>query len=119
MPYIQIGRVAKRKEAAGWQPLAIEPNDLVVYRVHKRLQLARTRGMTQLAQRLRLDLADALTGDLEALAHFFECVLGAVFKTEAHLDHAFFARSERAQNLRGVLLQVDADHGIGGGDGLA
>ena len=74
--------------------------------------------MTQLAQRLGFNLPDALARDLEALAHFFERVLGAIFEAEAHLDDALFARRERAQHLRGVLLQVDADHGLRGRDGL-
>src|SRR5580704_9945470 len=94
-------------------------NGLVVYRVHKRLQLARTGGMTQLAQRLGLDLPDAFASDLEALADLFECVLGAVLKTEAHLDDPLFARRQRAKNLRGVLLQVHANDGVGRRDGLA
>ena len=34
--------------------------------------------MTQLAERLRLDLADALAGDRETLADLFERVLAAV-----------------------------------------
>ena len=34
----------------------------------------------------------------------------AVLKPEAHLDHPLFARRQRAQHLRGVLLQVHADH---------
>src|SRR6266567_3724040 len=39
-------------------------------------ELAAARRMTQLAERLGFDLADALAGDLEALAYFFEGVLG-------------------------------------------
>jgi hypothetical protein len=46
------------------------------------LQLAAAAGMAQLAQRLGFDLPDALARDLEALAHFFQRVLGAVFKAE-------------------------------------
>src|ERR1035438_2364649 len=73
------------------------------------LQLAAAAGMPQLAQRLGFDLADAVSGDLEALADFFQRVLGAVFQAEAHLDDPLLARRERAQNLRGVLLEVHAD----------
>ena len=82
------------------------------------LQLAAAAGVTQLAESLGFDLADALACDLEALADFFQGVLGAVFETETHLDDALFARGERAENLRGVLLEVDADDGLGGRDGL-
>src|SRR5580704_3488676 len=75
--------------------------------------------MPQLTQGLCLDLTDALAGYLEALAYFFERVLGAVFKAEAHLDYALFTRRQCAQHLRGVFLQVDADDGIGWRYGLA
>src|ERR1017187_2875062 len=74
--------------------------------------------MTQLAEGLGFDLADALAGDLEALADFFQGVLGTVFEAEAHLDDALLTRGERAQNLRGVLLEVDADDGFTGRDSL-
>src|SRR3974390_3136945 len=87
--------------------------DSVVHAVHEGAQLARARGMTQLAQRLGLDLADALAGDRERLADLFEGVLGAVFQAEAHLDHLLLAGGERAQDLRRLLLEVDVDHGLG------
>src|ERR1700722_12007067 len=82
------------------------------------LQLAAAAGMAQLAQRFGFDLAGALSCYLEALAYFFERVLGAVLKPKPHLDDTFLARSKRAQNLRRVLLQVDADDGFRGRDGL-
>ena len=85
----------------------------------KALSLRLRLGVTELAQGLGFDLADALAGDLEALADFFQGVLGAVFEAEAHLDDALFARGQSAQDLRGVLLEVDADDGLGGRDGLA
>src|SRR5271154_932815 len=75
--------------------------------------------MTQLAQRLGFDLADALSGDLEALADLLEGVLGAVFEAEAHLDDTLFARGQGAKDLRGVLLKVDADDGVSRRDGHA
>ena len=87
--------------------------------VDEGLQLAAAAGVAQLAQGLGFDLADALAGDLEALADLFEGVLGAVFEAEAHLDDALFARGQGAQHLRGVLLEVDRDDGVGGGDGHA
>ncbi len=55
--------------------------------------------MAELAEGFGLDLPDALAGDLEALADFFQSVLGAVFQSEAHLDHALFARGESAEDL--------------------
>ncbi|MCU1332725.1 MAG: hypothetical protein JWM08_1717, partial [Candidatus Angelobacter sp.] len=72
--------------------------------------------MAQFAQGLGLDLADAFASDGEGLAHFFQSVLGAVFKAEAHLDDFFFARGERAQHLRGLVLEVDVDDGLSGRD---
>src|SRR6185503_9291385 len=69
--------------------------------------------MPELTQRLGFDLADALAGDREGLADFFKRVLGAVFQAEAHLDDFFFARGERAEDLRGLVFEVDVDHGFG------
>ena len=54
--------------------------------------------MTQLAQRFRFDLADALARDRERLADFFERVLAAVVQTKAHLDDFFLARRQRLQH---------------------
>src|SRR5216683_1874932 len=85
--------------------------------VDEGLQLAAAAGVTELAESLGLYLADALACDLEGLADLFEGVLGAVFEAEAHLDDALFTRCQRAEDLRGVLLQVDRDDGVGGADG--
>ena len=43
-------------------------------------QFPRTRRMAQLAQCFRFDLADALAGDSERLADFFERVLAAIIQ---------------------------------------
>jgi len=51
----------------------------------------REREVTQLAEGLGFDLADAFAGDLEALADFFQGVLGSRLRAEAHLDDALFA----------------------------
>src|ERR1700734_3718282 len=66
--------------------------------------------MPQLAQRFGFDLADAFAGDGERLPDFFQSVLAAVFEAEAHLDYFFFARSQRAQDLSGLVLEVHVDH---------
>src|ERR1700739_860620 len=78
----------------------------------KRLQLARPRRMPQLAQRLGFDLPNAFARDLEALSHLFQRVLRAVLQPKAHLDNALFPRGKSPQNLRRVLLQIHADHGL-------
>src|SRR5438876_11447204 len=85
----------------------------------KRAQLARSRGMPELPQRLRFDLADALAGDGEALTDLFERVLAAVADAEAHLDNLLFARRERLEHRLGLLLQVQIDHRFGGRHDLA
>ena len=75
--------------------------------------------MTEFAECLGFYLADALAGDLEGLADLFEGVFAAVFEAEAHLDHTLFARGQGAEDLRSVLLEVDADDGVSRGDGHA
>src|SRR5579863_9293086 len=69
--------------------------------------------MAQLPQRFGFDLADAFAGDREALPDFFQSVLAAVFQAEAHLDDFLFARSQRAQDLSRLVLEVHVDHRLG------
>jgi len=52
--------------------------------------------VTQLAEGLGFDLADAFAGDLEALADFFQGVLGAVFEAKRIL----MTRSSRGVSVR-------------------
>src|SRR5580698_661702 len=89
------------------------------YAVDEGLELAAAAGVTELAEGLGFDLADALAGDLEGLADLFEGVFAAVLEAEAHLDDTLLAGSERAQDLRGVLLEVDRDDCVGRRDGHA
>src|SRR5689334_19162230 len=51
------------------------------------LELLRARGVAQLAQRFRLDLANALAGDAELAAHLLERAAAAVLQAEAELQH--------------------------------
>jgi len=69
--------------------------------------------MAQFAERLGFDLADALAGDRERLADFFEGVLAAVVQAEAHLDDFFFAGRQRLQHRGGLFLQIQIDDRIG------
>ena len=55
-------------------------------------QLPAPTGVLELAQCLRLDLADAFAGDRELLADFFQGVVGVHADAEAHAQDAFFAR---------------------------
>src|SRR6476660_7265255 len=81
-------------------------------------ELPGARRMAQLAERLRLDLADALAGDRETLADLFERVLAAVADTEPHLDHLLLTRGERLQHRVGLFLQVQIDDRVRGGHDL-
>ena len=67
--------------------------------VDEGFELAAAAWVTELAKCLRFDLADALVDDLERLTDLLEGVLAAVFKAEAHLDDALFARSQGAEDL--------------------
>ena len=66
--------------------------------VQKILELLAAGGVAQLAQRLRLDLADALTGDIELLADLLKRAGTAVLDAEAQLEHLLLTRGERAQH---------------------
>ena len=52
------------------------------------LELPRPGRVAQLAQRLRLDLADPFAGDVELLADLFEGPRPAVLQPETKLEHA-------------------------------
>ena len=88
-------------------PPAVKSKSRFLYAIHEGLQLPAAAGMTQLAECLGFDLANAFPGDLEALPDLFERVLRAVLQAEPHLDDAFFPRSQRGEHLRRVLLQID------------
>lgn len=62
-------------------------------------QLAGSRSMTQLAERFRLDLADALAGDFELFTDFLEGAAVAIDEAEAEGKHAAFAFGEGVQDV--------------------
>src|SRR5919106_1707785 len=72
-------------------------------------ELLGARWMAQLAQRLGLDLADALARDGEVLTYLLERVLAAVGQTEAQAQYLLLARRERVQDSIGLLAQRQAD----------
>src|SRR5438105_4795138 len=74
--------------------------------VQKAAQLARAAGVLELAQRLGLDLADALARDGELLADLFQSMVGIHADAEAHAQHALLAWGQRRQNARGGLPQI-------------
>src|SRR3954454_10453609 len=88
-------------------------------RIEERTELLRARRMGQLAERLRLDLANPFARHIERAADFFERVLGAVADAEAHLEDLLLARGERAQDFVRLLFQVRDDHVIDRGDHAA
>src|SRR4249920_3493141 len=82
----------------------------------ERLEALRARRMPQLAQRLRLDLADALARDLEVLADLFERVVALLADAEAHAQDLLLARRQRLEHAAGALLEVRVDHRLDGRD---
>src|SRR5215470_2555304 len=65
--------------------------------------------MTELAQRLGLDLTYALTGHGKILADFFERVLAAVRESKTEAEHFLFSRRQRVEDLVGLLAQGEPD----------
>src|ERR1039457_5055 len=64
------------------------------------------RRVTQLAQRLGLNLANAFTSHTESLAHLLQRPLVTVDEPEAELQHASFARRQRVEDV----LEFGAQH---------
>jgi len=59
----------------------------------ERFKLARTRRVTQLAQRFGFDLPNAFAGDSKMLAHFLERVFRTgSSQTKTHFDNFSFSR---------------------------
>src|SRR6185437_10763897 len=87
-------------------------------RIQEAAQLAAAARMLELAERLRLDLADALAGDRELLADLFQRVVGVHADAEAHAQHALLAGGERSQDAGRGLAQIGLDGGIERQDGV-
>src|SRR5437016_9603493 len=71
-------------------------------------QAARAARMTELAQRLRLDLADALARDPEARPDLLERVVSALPDAKAQPQHLLLARRERGQHLPRLIWRCTA-----------
>src|SRR6476646_11582709 len=80
--------------------------------VQEASQLPRPARMLELAQRLGLDLADALARHRELLADLFQRVVGVHADSEAHAQHALFAWRQRGEHARRGLAQVRLDGGV-------
>src|SRR3546814_18521460 len=72
----------------------------------------------QLAERFRLDLADAFARHAELLADFLERVVGVHPDAETHAQHAFLARGERREDAGDRFLEVRLQRGVDRGDRL-
>src|SRR5262249_40820434 len=77
--------------------------------VRPEIQVQARRGLPQLAQRARLELADALAGDPELLPDLLERPRGLAVQAEPPLDDEAHPRLERAQRL----LELDGSHVVG------
>src|SRR5919106_5936701 len=72
-------------------------------------ELLGARRMTELAQRLGLDLPDALPGHRKVLPDLFQRVLTAVGQTEAQPQPFLLARRQPVEDPVGLLAQREAD----------
>jgi len=72
----------------------------------------------ELAQRLGLDLSDALAGDREVLPDLLQRVLATVGEAEAEPQHLLLARGERVEDLVRLLPEREADDRFDGRDDL-
>ena len=62
--------------------------------------------MAQFAQRLGLDLADALSGDIEILSHLLQGVIGLFIDTKPHLQDLLLPGRQGGQYFSGLLRKV-------------
>ena len=74
--------------------------------------------MAQFAQSLRLDLTDALTGDVEFLAHFLQGTGTAVLQAKAKLQHVLLTGREGVQHFVELLAQQGVGCGLGRSGGI-
>src|SRR5438093_495362 len=87
-------------------------------RLEEAPELLRERRVPELAQRLGLDLSDALAGDREVLPDLLQRVLAAVGKAEAEAQDLLLARGERVEDLVRLLAEREADDRLDGRDDL-
>src|SRR6266540_2018289 len=88
----------------------------VLLALDEALQPLRPRGVPQLPQRLRLDLADALARHLEVLPDLLERVVALLADFEPHPEDLLLAGGEGGEHLPGLLREVHVDDRVGGGD---
>src|SRR3984893_6927821 len=81
-------------------------------RLQEAPELLGARGMPELAERLGLDLPDALAGDREVLADLFQRVLAAVRQAEPRTQNLFVRRREGIEDLVGLLPHGEPDNAL-------
>ena len=69
-------------------------------------------GIPDFPQRLCLNLADALPGDVKLLAHFFQRSGPSVVQTVAKPQHLGLPLRQRVENLHKLLPQHGLGHGV-------
>src|SRR5579872_363493 len=89
------------------------PARSVAHFIEECLELVGSRGMTQLAQRLGFDLANAFAGHPERLANFLERPLRAVLDTKTHADDLLYPHTESPQHVGSPLLTFYVDKRLG------
>src|SRR5207237_7084016 len=120
-------RVGSRRRPRGWRPLGVDAYEIFGEALDGRgrgfaprpsflfqvvLELAAPRGVTQLAERLRLDLPDALAGHVKLAPDLFERPGAPVLETEPQLQHAALAAGESFEDRLDLLLEELVRRGI-------
>src|SRR5438045_4683406 len=80
----------------------------------ERSQSFRVHRVRELTQRLGLDLPNALAGERELLADFFEGMLGLLFDSEPHAQNFLLAWGQRLEKLLRLRRQIGVEHHVGG-----
>ena len=69
------------------------------------MQVADAGWVPHLAQRLRLDLADAFARDAELAAHFLKRARVTVNEPKALFEHRAFALGQRVEHIANLFLE--------------
>src|SRR5215470_4683495 len=90
------------------------PQRLRPLALDERAKSATAQRMAQLAEGLRLDLADPLTGDAEAPADFLERVLALLADPEAEAEDLLLLRGQRRQRSLDLSAEILRDQVVVG-----
>src|SRR5882762_7251886 len=78
------------------------------------VQMADAGRVAHLTERLRLDLADALAGDAELAAHFFQRARVTIDQAEALFEDGALTLGERVEHVADLFLQERIGGHLGG-----